>query len=84
MKKTYLKPQLAVENFSLSQTIASACGNVITGTGGQPNQSYVKACAFEYMSGITLFNDSGKGCTVDRLDYICYNNQEASGAVFYS
>lgn len=82
MKKEYLKPELYIEEFKLSATIASSCTI--------PNYNhYSKSCTFEDESGLTFFYEgacSGAdievGGDTDIGDFC--TNGPANGMVFNS
>lgn len=91
--KAYVKPQLHVEYFTLSQNIADSCGvpGGVT-TLGRPNSGDPENCGWA-VGDIVLWQDGG-GCTEylapgqtfkDIGDIaICYNNPSSGYAIFGS
>lgn len=86
MKKTYQKPGIYVENFSLSQSIASTCGAAKPdGSLGRPLQATKETCGWGdehssfWLDGVTTcktaWDDSPTG-------FVCYNNPEGGMNIF--
>ena len=74
MKKKYVKPQIIIENFSLSETIAAGC-EVKT------NLPSANTCGLDF-SGLSVFFDGMTGCSMitvsknegdGQWDKICYH-----------
>ena len=84
MKATYTKPVLAVELFSLTQTIARDCAEM-----GIPkdrlNLNDPYTCAWDMGGGMTVFVGD-VNCVLDGQDmgYGCYNNPSEGSYVFRS
>lgn len=90
MKKTYVKPALAVESFVLSQSIAAGCGAAGSGWElGRPNQSSINACGWK-VDGIIVWLDSTSVCTDIQLnpgteyEGVCYHTPESGLNIFGS
>lgn len=87
MKKEYTKPQIIIENFTLSTNLAADCEKPFTGIA-----QFVCAIASESNPGITIFNanldDSdceynGDG-NKDTYDGFCYHVPTESNQLFNS
>ena len=85
MKRTYSKPEIMFESFTLSTNIAGDCerivGNPTKGSCGVPGSA----------PGINVFTsdmDGANGCTVpnftDELDGYCYHTPESNYTLFNS
>lgn len=97
MKKTYQKPIVVVENFELTEHIAS-CGSTTVGSGnafGKPNHYGGTNCEFKISDsgGIALFLESNNECTmevqVDEEGNLvgwagCYNTPDGNISMFAS
>lgn len=89
MKKTYVKPALAVESFVLSQSIALSCGVPGDGTSlGKPNHSDRVVCGWD-VDGIIAWLDGNNVCTYPvgpntEFDGVCYNNPSSGTTIFAS
>ena len=92
MKETYVKPQLHVEYFTLSQSIAKSCGYVDESYIGAPTHSEpgVDGCGWrtnnDDSSSIVIWSD---GCNIPgndntQVDDGCYNAPSIAGAIFAS
>lgn len=83
MKRTYQKPQIAFENFVLTQNIATACGVYGNGnTLGKPGHGDISSCGWD-VGGVTVWTDTIP-CTIPRpadgeYDGVCYNSPEGNG-----
>ena len=91
MKKTYVKPALAVESFVLSQSIAVNCGVPGGGTEmGAPNHVDKISCGWEMDSATVIWLDTMANiCTFpvgeDEPVYgMCYNNPNGGVTIFGS
>lgn len=89
MKKTYVKPQLLVESFAVSQNIANTC-NVEGGgcTLGKPNHWGKGSCGWD-LDGIILWTERAEVCVEKVPEFedvlgICYNNPTAGLSIFGS
>ena len=72
MKKTYMKPDIYVESFSLTQSIAYGCTAQKNGF-GTPSSSDPNTCGWD-VNGITYFAYGvNPGCTAGEFEYVCYN-----------
>ncbi len=83
MKKTYMKPLLSVELFSLSQTGGRDCNTSIPEsqlTLGDPG-----TCVWDLGGGNTVFI-AGQNCLIDgeSMNVGCYNNPGEGSYVFRS
>lgn len=89
MKKQYSKPGIIIENFSISQNIASGCNADHESVWGSPNHWSKNDCGWKDQWGAILWMDE-KICTLiqENLDTpvgaICYNNPEGGMVVFSS
>lgn len=90
MKRTYCKPDLHIEYFTLSQSIAAGCGAAHWDelTGG-PNHASKSTCGWTDSFGDVYW--STKGVCGDNpvsedsvLDGVCYNNPEGGHSIFNS
>ncbi len=77
MKKKYIKPQIIIENFSLSTTIAGDCESIVS----NPSKG---TCAIVGSGGMTIFDGGvannackftpeGMGSPKDEWDGFCYH-----------
>ena len=75
MKKTYAKPEIVFENFTLSENIAGDCESIV----GNPSKG---SCAVIGSGGIPMFNGDVSACdftpedngsTADMWDGYCYH-----------
>lgn len=87
MKETYVKPAIFIERFSLTQNIASGCGDYTSAGMGVPTTGDNTNCAWD-MGGLTLFVSSpicnrpvGKD---EIIESICYNAPSSNASVFAS
>ena len=83
MKSKYVKPTLAVEMFSLTQSIARDCGDSIPPsqlTSGDPHN-----CYWDLGGGNTVFITPSP-CSIDgdKMGYVCYNNPSEGNYIFRS
>ena len=88
MKKAYNKPELYVESFQLSQSIASACVAAGGNSFGSPNHASKDTCGWSLVS-MVLWVDSSTGCNkfldVDAdFQGICYNTPNDGNTIFGS
>lgn len=89
MKKTYVKPALALESFVLSQSIASTC--TVPGGGtelGKPGHSSNQVCGWE-VDGIVVWLDTGNICDYGvsentQYEGVCYNTPKDGLTIFGS
>lgn len=91
MKAVYKKPEIRIERFTLSQTIAS-CGAAQDSTLGGPNQGTKATCGWVvgsevYWSSLPACDD-GTGEAYpegwDELGGVCYNNPNGGTTIFSS
>lgn len=76
MKKTYIKPQIMFESFSVSENIAGDCERIV----GNPSKG---TCAVVGSGGVAVFTDSMQACDFtpegmgqtknDEWDGFCYH-----------
>ena len=72
MKKTYLKPSLYVESFSLTQSIAKGCTAEVHGL-GEPSINNSDTCGWDF-EGMTFFAYGvNPDCVHGELELVCYN-----------
>ncbi len=89
MKETYVKPQLQIEYFALSQSIAAGCGAVAGGnTLGKPSHWNKTTCGWD-MGNLVVWTEANIGCTVkwgedDEFNAVCYNNPNGGNSIFSS
>lgn len=83
MKSKYVKPTLAVEMFSLTQSIARDCGGSIPQS--QLTLNDANTCAWALGGGATVFI-VGQACNIDgtTMEYVCYNNPSEGNQIFRS
>lgn len=81
MKKTYSKPGIVYEDFSLTTNIA-ACAV-------QANYAQ-EVCGVDFVPGLSLFNSGVAGCTLpvedgsDEANGVCYHNPSEFVSAFIS
>lgn len=83
MKAKYTKPLLALESFSLTQTVTRDCGDSIPKdrlNHGDPSQ-----CVWDLGGGMSVFI-AGTNCVLDgeNMGYGCYNNPSEGNYIFRS
>lgn len=96
MKQIYKKPQLHIEYFSLSQSIAAGCGAVSGGNSlGQANHWDKETCGWKVGSDV-YWAESSNACIGDGkipdeyadmpgvVEGVCYNNPEGGNSIFSS
>ena len=90
MKKAYTKPQLFVEDFALTQTVASGCGTSTSSISslGHPSHWDRSTCGWDLGSGMILWV-SESACTIPtpadaNASGFCYNNPEGGIVIFAS
>ena len=87
MKETYVKPTIFIERFSLTQNIASGCGDYANAGMGVPTTGDKTNCAWD-MGGLMLFVSSptcNKPVGKDEIIVdICYNAPSSNASVFAS
>lgn len=62
MKKTYVKPEIMFEDFTLCSNIASTCESIV-------NNSNKGTCAIQSSGGINLFDGTIDACDYDTTDF---------------
>ena len=82
MKASYTKPLLAVELFSLTQTVAHDCTTSIPQNQLNFNDP---SCVWDLGGGMTIFIGGGN-CVLDgeSMGYGCYNNPNEGNYIFRS
>lgn len=90
MKEQYVKPLIAFENFSLTQTIARNCGDKHQGTLGESTHLDEYTCMWD-LGGFTIFfieNGCDDGPDEEGDEYeiegVCYNNPDGGQEIFSS
>lgn len=88
MKKAYTKPQLFVEDFALTQTVAVNCGTWGNTPLGKPNHKDKTTCGWYFDEYTTLWI-SEPTCNIpwgenDDFQGICYNNPDGGVSIFAS
>lgn len=90
MKAAYTKPQLHVEYFAMSQSIAASCGAVAGGSSlGKPSHWGKADCGWDMGNMIIWVGGEGNPCTFpwgedDEWEGVCYNNPTSSNGIFGS
>jgi hypothetical protein len=85
MKKAYKKPMMIVEWFTLSQTIATGCGENAFNW-GTPKHERKAVCAWDLNdTGMLIFQDPNI-CELASEDWgvVCYNAPADGNNVFHS
>ena len=83
MKKTYKKPMMIVEWFTLSQTIAAGCGENLEGM-GEPLHARKAECAWDF-NGFHMFQKADICENASEYwEIVCYNAPEGGLNVFHS
>ena len=90
MKEKYVKPVIMIERFSLTQSIAVACGSSVVNPLAKHNHSDAFSCAWIMPEG-SVFTNADHGCVdiepdPDNVDFwnYCYNNPTADMLMFGS
>ncbi|MBR2806593.1 MAG: hypothetical protein IKE18_07420 [Oscillospiraceae bacterium] len=90
MKEQYVKPLIAFESFSLTQTIARNCGDKHQGTLGESTHLDEYTCMWD-LGGFTIFfieNGCDDGPDEEGDEYeiegVCYNNPDGGQEIFSS
>ena len=83
MKANYTKPLLAMELFSLTQTVARDCADSIPESRVDFNDP--NTCVWHLNSYTTVFV-AGTNCMLDgeAMGYACYNNPSEGNYIFHS
>lgn len=82
MKKTYSKPDIIFEDFSLSTNIAAGCEEKPFGN--------TNDCGVKWSQGVFIFSGSINGCNTHVIEgdgeynSLCYHNPENNYNVFNS
>lgn len=90
MKKEYSKPGIIIEDFKLSQHIATCDGVTHETSFGSPQQWSATTCAWKGKGNILIFSTGLSKCVNIQLDegkgfgQICYNNPSDGFVVFGS
>ena len=85
MKKAYEKPGMYVENFTLSQSIATACGANPNSTLGKPSYADNSTCGWDMGNFIIWVQEPACNDFEEPdapLDGMCYNNPNGGTAIF--
>ena len=84
MKRVYVKPTLYIEQFTLTQTIASGCGDNLDFS--MATHTSIENCGWEVAPGLILFM-SFDICNLPTEYYdgvVCYNAPAGGNNVFSS
>lgn len=86
MKKSYVKPELYVENFSLAQSVATACGAAQKPGFGKPTYGDKTTCGWD-TGGPVIWTAENAGCRDKRPENgvfpgVCYNNPNGGASIF--
>lgn len=96
MKKQYSKPGIIVENFSISQNIATGCGAAHDSIWGSPNHWTKETCGWKNQWNQVLWYekticdniiakpDPDNGIPEGDVGGICYNNPVNGMTIFSS
>ena len=86
MKKTYSKPDIFFEDFSLSTNIAAGCEEKPSAHSGVET-----ACGVKWSAGVYVFTEEMDGCNrklvngqQGEYNGLCYHNPTNNYNVFYS
>ena len=87
MKKAYTKPGFYIENFSLSQSIATDCGLIRgqEGTLGKPGLKTKESCGWD-MGNLIVWT-ANSTCTLEigaetPFEGVCYNAPNGGTSIF--
>lgn len=88
MKKTYKKPMINVEHFTLSQNIAMSCGYKDEDYIGKPTHAEQSQCGWDDGFG-TIYWTSTPACGGEYdenlvIGEVCYNNPNGAATIFAS
>ena len=88
MEKKYVKPDVYVERFELSQTVAKSCGWTSDSTVGKPTQADIDVCGWD-MGNFVFFATDSSCSTIFPVDTEiegvgCYNNPNGEQTIFAS
>lgn len=86
MKEKYVKPEIFIERFSLTQNIAAACGAVENGSLGTPTTGDRTSCKWDLGNNMSIFT-SAANCTIplgdnDTFEGVCFNAPNSNITVF--
>lgn len=92
MKKTYTKPTILWESFSLTQSIAAGCSDFSNSTLGKPSSGDKINCGWDMGNLIVWVANDGSAktdCNYDwgadePFDVLCYNNPNGGMTIFGS
>ena len=89
MKSNYVKPQLRIEYFSLSQSIATSCGWSMGSSLGTPMHASPSSCAWSMPSGENVWMSAANLCDDEypedfHVGDACYNAPSGIAQVFAS
>lgn len=80
--KKYVKPELILERFELTEQIATGCSNGLIAT--YQDETTCKVENFNGVSGLILFGQSNKECTFSEYEGYCYHNGGDGFTIFTS
>lgn len=88
MKRTYVKPAVYVESFTLTQNIALSCAGVDSNGNdfGTKNFNGPSVCEWRLygFEEEPLFGSGNGECSITEIDGFCYNNPEGGIVLFGS
>lgn len=89
MKSNYVKPQLRIEHFSLSQSVAQSCGWSVNSSYGTPGHDDPYTCAWVDLGGDNIFIEQTSACVEiadigDSVGEGCYNAPSGIASLFAS
>lgn len=84
MKANYTKPMLAVEMFSLTQSVTRDCLDSIPDNRVNFNDPY--GCGWDVGGGRIFFVEGGNACNTngEGMNGVCYNNPSEGHYIFRS
>ena len=89
MKKTYEKPKIAIEHFTLTQNIAVSCGYKDEDYLGRPTHGEKGECGWDNGIGEVYWTSRDAGCSDSYSEdlvvgEICYNSPAGVATIFAS
>lgn len=89
MKKTYKKPRIKMEYFTLNQSIATSCGYKDEDYTGRPTHAEKGSCGWDDGFGEVYWTSTEAGCSGEYsedlvIGEICYNTPNGQPMIFAS